>query len=182
MQTAKEQEFQDSIESKKRELKKIEDDWKYSFEQTRQKETYEWELKKEETRRKFDSDIQKRISEVSAKEEILNSKSEEFENAKKEVVRLQNELANLSEKLYWEIKEKLTRDFEFEKTMILKDFEMKEKVSELENTNLQTKIDDLVKNNSQLQKLLENATQRIETLASKVVEWNRPFIYEKAEK
>lgn len=179
MQKQKQDEFEQEMNNKKREFKKQEDEWKFNFDQLKQKETYEQEIKKEEQKRRFEQEIQKKIDDLKIREEEIKTKETEYKKLEQEVVRLEKELENISSKLEEQITDKIKSEFDREKILLLKDFELKEKMYEIENKNLSSKIEELQKQNTILQKAVDNSTQKIEQLASKVVESSRPVFYDR---
>ena len=83
---------------------------------------------------------------------------------------MNTELENISPKLEKEIREKISQEFNTQKILLLKDFEIKEKVLNVELVNSREKIQQQHEQNLHLHKQLDSATKKLEDLAEKVVE------------
>lgn len=170
LQTKKKQEFEEEMEKKLKDQKLKEEEWNYIFEQKKKNEKYEWESKKQDTERKFNQELDKKIFDLNKKEIELNEKKKEYDNLLKEKEILEKENLEMPQKIEKEISSSLLKDFEREKVLIQKDYDIKDKVRDLEIENLKSKLEDLQKQNIQLQKSLNDANSKMESLASKVVE------------
>jgi len=147
MQTAKENEFEQMIATKKQEQENMESKWRFEFDQKKQKEKHEREIKKAEIQREFDDDI--RIE----KEKLFVSKKE-----------LQTQA-------------KLKKEFTTEKILMKKDFENEKNIHLLQIENLETKLAEIDKENKSLRHSVEVITSKMEQLAEKVVDGGRPIVY-----
>jgi len=136
----KELEIEQNLKQKRKEFDVKQKEWEFEFENKKKQELMKWEMEKETKKAKIEQDIKKQLEEIQAKEAQLNEKEKEFNELKEKYENLQKEYENLSSKLEVQIREKIKWEYDLEKKMLLKDFELKEKLLEQEIINFKNSI------------------------------------------
>lgn len=145
--------------------KRAEDEWSYSFDKTKQKDTDEWDKVKEQWR----SEIKADEDAVKAREDAVAAKENEFADMKAKIEAFPDELEFAKKDAVESTKKKLEDSARYAKEKLEMEKKHSEELLNSKIATLEASVESLTRQNKELSTKLDDAYSQMKELASDTV-------------